>query len=228
MKNWTMVVVVALAAGLVGCQSPGTRPCTMRHREHFAAKATAAKVIEIVSLDLRNDYPTDQILRLPDVVGPDRTWRILVGPNAIGEQVTIKYTNTDTNGAPEPDVEVTNGWVYVVVQFNTTPVPGSRWGRARTQRVTATAEGTHFIVQQQDDLHRVILLSGTPDKPDKVHVELGDPPLDAKSLTGARKYFEVTTLATSLPSTDDVPGTSKPFGQLVAYIESVANVAGVN
>jgi hypothetical protein len=227
MRNWTLVVGAALATSLLGCQAPRTHHRAAHHRDRVASHATAAKVVELVSLEHGEDYTTDSVLVLPAVKGPKSTWRILVGPNPGGGRLTVNYSNT------EPDVWVENGWAYIVVQPVGVPTTapageeGSGWGRARTKRITATAEGTRFIVQQEGDLHRVILLSGSPEKPDKVDVQLHDPGSDDQPLTGVRKYFEVDSSIDHLPGAADVPDTSRALGQFVAYVESVADVAGV-
>jgi hypothetical protein len=137
----------------------------------------------------------------------------------------VSYSNS------EPNVYVENGWSYVEVipeeSPTTAPEPGtgSGWGEARTDRVSGTADGTRFIVQEQGGVHRVILLSGPEDK---VHVVLDGDSAHQKDLAAAQTYFEVHPADTTLPPARTITDPDSEVAQLVDYVESVVWVAGMN
>ena len=220
MKHCAMVMAVTLAGCLTGCQSAGARPCEARRLEGPARRSTTARVIAVQPLLLGHTYRTDKVLRLADVAGPQRTWQILVGPNLSGGTATICYTNT------EPDIFVENGWAYVVVaSTGPPPTTGSDWGQARTKRVSGTAAGTRFIVQEQNGVHRVILLSGPPDT---VRVILDGDRKTGSDLKAPQTFFEVGPQDKTLPPPQTIDDHKTPaVSELVQHVETVAALAGV-
>jgi len=219
MKYGAIVMVLVLAGCSTGCHSARARHDEVGGPERDAARSTVAQVIEVKSVELGRAYRIDKVLRLADVPGPHRTWRILVGPNPSGGAAAIRYTNT------EPDVCVENGWAFVDVATTVpTPAGGSDWGVARTKRVSGTATGTQFIVQEQHGVHRVILLSGPGDV---VHAVLDGNKEGKRDLTAARTFFEVGPKDETLPSPLSLDDASSDVKELVAYVERVAALGGL-
>ena len=124
-------------------------------------------------------------------------------------------------------IDVENGWVYVVV-CSPSPNTGSNWGKARTKRISGTAHGTHFLVQQQGqepkDMHRVIQLTKAPDT---VHVELLPPASGAQDLTGIGMYFEVEDSPQKLPPVTPSIDPNSEVGRLIPEVKKVVVAAGL-
>ncbi|MEW6249416.1 MAG: hypothetical protein AB1716_02135 [Planctomycetota bacterium] len=162
--------------------------------------------------------PAGQVQQLEDAGGPYATWRFLAGANPGGGAASVRYLKE------RGDVYVENGWVLASVVGNgTTPPAGNRWGRVRTQRMSGTAEGTLFLVQEQDGVHRALLLSGPGDV---LHVELISPSEDAEDLTAPLTFFEVGPAVEALPAPQTISDPNGLVAQLAAYIQAAATQAG--
>ena len=224
MNQRLCLFVLFVPVWLMGCHSGGHRRLGPRDAGEGAPTCVTAEVVSFQRLGLGQECEINDVLLLPAVEGQGCQWHILVGPNPGGGAARMQYTNS------EPDIFIENGWAYVVKEPKTgpssapSPQPGSPWGRARTKRVSGTAEGTRFIVQEQDGVHRVILLSGPLNK---VRVVLDGQEHAAQNLTTAQTYFQVGPSDTGLPTPQSIVSPSSAVGQLAEYVESIAQLAGV-
>jgi hypothetical protein len=166
--------------------------------------------------------PLFEVFELPKAQNAEHIVRMLAGPNPSGGPATVSYNLV--NG--EPVVDLQDGWVLVEVQYAPGVTMGSNWGKARTKRVSGTAHGTRFLVQQEglepQDVHRVIQLS---ESPDRVTVALTSTMTAAQDLTSANTYFEVVYDG-PLPAQPSpvVPGS--PVEALVKHVLAEAAKAG--
>ncbi|HVP13137.1 MAG TPA: hypothetical protein VMV94_18320, partial [Phycisphaerae bacterium] len=195
MKQWIVIMVAAITIELAGCQAPEARHGKPRRFEFPHGPGMVARILDVKPLP--SGVPTDisEVIQLPDVAVSECTWRILAGPNSSTCPATVTYDDR----AGGLDILVDKGWVYVVVvrtPSSGTPA-GSSWGKARTRRVSGTASGTRFLVQEQGNMHRVIQLSSGAS--DKVTATLEASAKDTQDLTSGRTYFEVGEDAQRLP-----------------------------
>jgi hypothetical protein len=223
MKRCTLVVALGLSMGLLGCQRVCERTAAPRARELGKGRTTLARVVDVRRVALGQLQTTDKVLRLPDIRGAGRTWRIFVGPNPGQRSVRFCYTHSS------PDIFVEDGWAYIEVDFGIPPsTQPVQWGEARTSRISGTAEGTRFIVQEEDDVHRVILLPARENPvapPGSVRVELDEQPATAEYLRQAGTYFEVAD-----PNDRDLLPLLNvaDSGTVTALVDYVESVAGTN
>ncbi len=226
------LTLVALAALCAGCQGPernGERYSRARLDDGRKPVRLVASRVQLRSLDWNVAQPVDAPLRLADFIGPDMTWRVVVGPNPGGSpaSLTVKLVG----GAP--DLTVANGWIYVyalptvqlkMVPFagsTTKPQGGSVWGVAQTDRVSSTPEGTRFIVQEQGGFHRVF---GLDSGANGLRVKLDGAALP--NMTNDNWYYQAAPKPPG-NANGPIPPANDPLGQLVEYIKGVVSLAGV-
>jgi hypothetical protein len=223
MKHWATIVVAVIMTGLASCQAPQTHDGPRHRRFAAAGPRVAVKVISVDSLPVGTESPLNDILLLPDFVLRDCTVRILAGPYSKECPGKITYNIKDSL----LEVVVENAWAYVVVKRPTEAPAGCNWGKARTKRVSGTAQGTEFLVQHQwldaREVHRVIQLSPPPDK---VTVALVENQADSRELSEADKYYEVLD-DQPLPSTPSFSAPGSDVDLLVKYVRSAAASAGL-
>ena len=219
MKHWMLCVLPFTGLSLTACIKPDGDVLGSPHKPSpNGPRVTMARVIGVQPLVHGRTYESDDVLLLPQVRGPRSEWTILIGPNPGCGPVKLSYSNE------EPDVFVENGWAFISIGAagtSTAPAPRSPspWGKARTVRVAGSAEGTEFVVQEQDGVHRVFLLSGSGDK---VYVTLDGKEAGAKYLTASNTYVEIGPSDTALPDPQPIPDASTSVGRLIQTIESVA------
>jgi hypothetical protein len=130
-----------------------------------------------------------------------------------------------------PELRIDHGWSYMAVVLPPgvppPPPPPSGSGRARTERVSATANGTRFFVQEINGTDRAVLLSEPGGSPGVVGVVLDGNEGGAHNLTTALTYYEFLPQQTSFNSAMTVDPDSE-VGELVDYIEDIASQAGIS
>ncbi|MEW6249415.1 MAG: hypothetical protein AB1716_02130, partial [Planctomycetota bacterium] len=218
MRIASMAMAGLVSLLVVGCQAtPKLLRATERGKHGRRSAVRLAQVIQVQRLVPGENYsvPSGQVLQLEDAVGPYTAWRILVGSNPSGGSATVRC-----GSGTEPDIYIENGWILAQVSgVSTTTMPsGNRWGRARTQRVSGTTEGTRFIVHEQGGLHHVILLTGPGDT---AHATLTDVPAPAnRDLDDPHTYIEVDAQSQTLPPPVDYAAVpNSPVAELVEYVE---------
>ena len=223
MKHWIMIMIAAITIELASCQAPEARRDRPRRFEFPRAPGVVAKILDVKPLPVGVQTEISDVILLPDVLVGECTWRILVGPNSSACPASVTYDNR----AGGQDILIERGWVYVVVVRTPTggTPSGSSWGRARTRRVSGTAPGTRFLVQEKDDLHRVIQLSGGMS--DQVTVTLDAPGVPPQDLNSGRTYFEVPGGAQRLPPPGTITDPNSEIGKFVAGVEDIARSAGL-
>ncbi len=197
MKAMAVLLVVAAPCGFLCGLQHVQGGMSLREGQPFTGKEISWR-----ELSQGAPFTTQQVMRLPDAVAPDgRRWRILVGPNDRASRATVIFRNS------EPDVYIENGWILIEVlpaptgSGGLSPSTGpatslpTHWGRARTERVSGTVDGSRLLVHNAGPRHHVVKLSGTavvakiyrvlPDQTEQV--------LDEQPITGNRNYRGVTT-----------------------------------
>lgn len=234
MRIVMLFLAVALFVSLAGCACPAGHPRSGAQPPPppKGPRATVqARVIDLrtrtVHLNTGESVPEDALM-LPVVGDATHSWRIWVGrlPDS-NVPATVWYDN------PDPNVQVENGWLYVealsadpntVVPPPTQPSP---WGVARTKRVSATAVGTRFIVQNDGHTHRVILLAPRDARYRPRAGETGkvrailDKSVDTKALVKANSYVEVDSDADKTLTVVETIAPNSPVAELVSHIENV-------
>jgi hypothetical protein len=249
----SLLIAAALSIGLAGCGVAQTRQCGMtrldpgpagtavpaqlyaapgpvtpsqiRAAQPPRAAGVPAQLIELTNVKPPYTIPPDRVVKLAYKDSSGATCCFIAGRNPDGAEATITAVVTTA-----PDMTISHGWAYVVVTRppgSTSSTQPTSWGVGRTERVSGTAQGTRFIVQECNDgekTHRVILLPPAPAT--AVIAAVKDVPNSEKPLSQPREYYTVKNAETELTLMNINAGDD--VDQLVNYVESVSALTGID
>jgi hypothetical protein len=187
--------------------------------------SVSAQIIEITNIVPGQQYtiPPGSVLKVVYQYENAVKCVFLAGGNP-GESVDVHATYSSSR----PELCVDHGWTYMAVIHPPgvpQPPPPGGWGRGKVERVSGTAKGTRFFVQESDGTCRAVLLPEPGGSPGVTSVVLDDDEDGAQKLTTALTYYEFLSQQTGFNAPIPVlPNTY--VGQLVNYIEDIAAQAG--
>jgi len=161
---------------------------------------------------------TEQLVRVRVGHGPWVSWTALIAPIPGGGPVKYRLEH-----GSDPVYYVNDGYIYFI----------GMWGRGRTERLYASAQGTRFIVEERGDgpsaVDRVYLLGDFLGRVRVVPYEtitLTSPEGDesqAVYLTKSRTYVRFGPNGTGISEPAPIPDPPDPIGVFVQNVEDTAD-----